>query len=671
MRRRFERIALIVLALAVPLSAHALEMELLLGGTADLATRFLVDRFKSHQDLLDAGVVVTERIVPPAQLRSELKPDAFRIGLLSLDELISAGILKGDAVPVQAFTQVGQYPDTRDLFGLQRTALGEAALAEIGRSQEYVPIAYWNRGQTSILSRSPIRTAEDFQGRKIRSAFRQQADLPIVAMGAAPVHTPAAEVFAALQRGQFDAAEVTPALAIALVPGTETGNSLGTQFRPIVGFLVAAAAAWANLTEHQKAAIATAAKAADAAARTIVLDQEAQLEQAARARNLVAVNLAQADAPNFRRLASAPAAAVTAAQLQELQADRVAIGSITRAPVAALPRIARPSAAAKVPMLFVTDRNDEGGNRLQVRFGSNKVDDDNLKCGQVDYDAEPARTMGVTYAGPLRLQSPDLALGADNCVRYVSEVLSGTGRSRVLLFVHGFNNTFDAAIRRAITTAQDIGFDGIVLVWSWPAEGWVTYYMRDEEFAERTRRHFAPFAQALLQRPEIRRLDVLAHSMGARIVLFLLDELRKSGKRVPLGLLIFAAPDAGQGAFSDVVVDFVKKAPTLGGLKTLYAAKQDFPLRISSYIHGSDRAGQGGDALMILDGVESVDATEVEAGVLAALVRFAHAHVFDVPKAVEDLRRLLMEGKPAAERRLTRREREIGTVKKPYWIIPQ
>ncbi len=654
-----------------PAPACALEIQLFRPRQPDEITRVHIERFRSAPELRAAGITVIEMDLA-GNVRDVLSGEQVRLALVSLDTLLVSGLV-GNSPLVSSFMQPSQFPNDDALFRTQDLAPGEALLAEVGREGSLVPIAYWSRGQTAFLSRGPINTANDFSGKKFRSAFSAVADAPANVFGLTALRLPAAEVTVALQRGLFDSAELTSTTALTLAPTLpETGmRSAVTNYRPVIGFLVANSRGWDQLKEREKAAIAAAAKAADDAARQASKQIAARLEANLRSQNVTLVNLALSDSANVNRFNAAHLTTqfgerdIAAVRTVQAIRDLTILRSSVTPPVPA----ERPlTLATQPPVVFITDRDDEGGNDPATRFASSAAPDPSLVCGQVGYVTSTARTIGTEYSGPITLTPATLPTGRDACAGLIIDALQRSGRSRVLLFIHGFNNTFDFAVRRAITTGLDIGFDGIILVWSWPSEGRAQAYMRDETTSRRTSRFVPPFIATLVARQQVQRLDVLAHSMGSRIALALLDELRKMRlARINLGTIIFAAADEDRAQFVDVIRDTVRDTPALGRIRAIYAAKYDQPLQISALLHHGDRVGVGGNTIMITPGVESIDATDVEGGFWAAAIKSSHAHVFDVPKAIADLKRLLANDLSANRRGLQEHTSAAGT---KYWSIP-
>src|SRR5207248_3221554 len=100
-----------------------------------------------------------------------------------------------------------------------------------------------------------------------------------------------------------------------------------------------------------------------------------------------------------------------------------------------------------------------------------------LTCGQADYTSAPNRQPGEDFNGSIALVPSPLPTGTNACIDLIIRALRENNKSRVLLFVHGYNNTFHFAVSRAIASAIDVEFDGLVLVWSWPSEGNARTYM--------------------------------------------------------------------------------------------------------------------------------------------------------------------------------------------------
>ena len=81
----------------------------------------------------------------------------------------------------------------------------------------------------------------------------------------------------------------------------------------------------------------------------------------------------------------------------------------------------------------------------------------------------------------------------------------------VLLFVHGYNTSFEAAILRTAQLVHDLGFPGKGVTFSWPSEGTLDGYVRDE-----TRTSTGPCACRSLQATDPGRCAVREEPKGSR-----------------------------------------------------------------------------------------------------------------------------------------------------------
>jgi esterase/lipase superfamily enzyme len=160
-------------------------------------------------------------------------------------------------------------------------------------------------------------------------------------------------------------------------------------------------------------------------------------------------------------------------------------------------------------------------------------------------------------------------------------------------------------------------------------------------------------------------VDVLAHSMGNRIILNML-EMEEANKKL-FRTVVFAAPDVAQDKFQQAL----DRIGLLDRLQTLYSCDSDDALAASKYLHSPrgrwiPRAGNGGQDILISMLFESVD-VKMESGSDNSITKtgLGHSHIFDDPKAIFDLKKLILEEKHADDRGLT--VRYLGTRK--YWSI--
>lgn len=96
---------------------------------------------------------------------------------------------------------------------------------------------------------------------------------------------------------------------------------------------------------------------------------------------------------------------------------------------------------------------------------------------------------------------------------HVRDAAEGDG-GRALVFVHGYNTPFDAAVYRATQIVHDAGYDGAPILFTWPSGGRaVDYVFYDRDSANAARDALEQLLRSLAK-SGVRRIDIVAHSMG-------------------------------------------------------------------------------------------------------------------------------------------------------------
>lgn len=225
----------------------------------------------------------------------------------------------------------------------------------------------------------------------------------------------------------------------------------------------------------------------------------------------------------------------------------------------------------------------------------------------------------------------------------LAEHISSSPREEALLFIHGYNVGFSDAVRRTAQMAYDLRYPGAAICYTWPSQGGAASYKIDEANVGWTVVHLEQFLETVCQRSGVKRLHLIAHSMGNRALTQSLERLalRRAPIEGQIGQVILAAPDVDASEFRQ------RYAPAIVQLAehaTLYASSHDRALLLSASIHGYQRAGLSGDNLTTFPGIETVDASPIDTSVIG------HSYYGDNPILIRDLRSLLDEGMPAENR---------------------
>jgi len=232
-------------------------------------------------------------------------------------------------------------------------------------------------------------------------------------------------------------------------------------------------------------------------------------------------------------------------------------------------------------------------------------------------------------------------------------------RRAAFVFVHGFNVTFEDAARRTAQIAYDVAFDGAPIFYSWPSQGGLLQYTIDENNVRWTVNHLRDFLTDVAKRSGAEQIHLVAHSMGNRALTAALRDLSflPDDQRPKFNEIILTAPDIDAGVFRTDIAPHILKT---GERVTLYASSNDTALAYSKRIHGYPRAGDTGEDLLVLPGMDTIDVSAVDTSFLG------HNYYGDNRTVLADVIEVLHESKPPAQRKWLR-PAQRGPLR--YWIF--
>lgn len=317
----------------------------------------------------------------------------------------------------------------------------------------------------------------------------------------------------------------------------------------------------------------------------------------------------------------------------------------------------------RLPILVATTRRPIDAERPGFRFGTIDANEMSWGLARVTVPSYRVRAEGeILGAGSGANPDPDREmfinslLPADS-VRFlqrVSDDLAQTHSREILVFVHGYNSSFEEGAVRLAQLVADMGFDGTAVLFSWPSAGALSGYIRDQQTARNSGWHLLRLLRDQLPRTSPDKIHVIAHSMGSEVLSKALSLVDRADSLPRLGQVIFAAPDVDARIFSREILPILRERAE--GV-TLYASSEDDALRASRALNGVFRMGLSGDSLTVLDGMTTIDATRVRGDVLGHTL-------FGNSSLLSDLHALLTEGREPYERRLLRSQMADGRV---FW----
>jgi esterase/lipase superfamily enzyme len=246
----------------------------------------------------------------------------------------------------------------------------------------------------------------------------------------------------------------------------------------------------------------------------------------------------------------------------------------------------------------------------------------NLELGQVrELGAFPEEPYRLSRAedGTLLRDRAELARHAEARGVLQGEVqrrLAAAPSKEVLLYVHGFNETFATAAYTAAELCHFLGREQVCAFFTWPASssgGLLTSYTTTTESADFAVEHLKKSIRVLGMTPGVAGLQILAHSRGTALALKAVRELGleaiAAGKDAmdlyKIDHLVLLSPDIDVDIAAQQVTSFISdpdlftvwpegKLPrVLKGRLTLYSSTEDRALLVSRMLFRSrKRAGQ-------------------------------------------------------------------------------
>lgn len=237
-----------------------------------------------------------------------------------------------------------------------------------------------------------------------------------------------------------------------------------------------------------------------------------------------------------------------------------------------------------------------------------------------------------------------------------------------LVFVHGFNVSFDQALQRGAQLARDMNFDGPLFVFSWPSQGSMLKYGTDRNSADAAVDRLVQFLGQVADATGAEQIHVIAHSMGNRVLLPSLARIAAdpAGRLRPrLGEIVLAAPAVPEA-------DFGKWLDTIVGHGidriTLYASAVDRAMWAGwAREWGTTLAGYAAGGVPLLHAhVQSID---ISKAANPGLLELNHDVFASNPVMTEDMRQVLQSGsrRPPDSRLPTLRPQPLGGNPRAYW----
>lgn len=168
---------------------------------------------------------------------------------------------------------------------------------------------------------------------------------------------------------------------------------------------------------------------------------------------------------------------------------------------------------------------------------------------------------------------------------------------RVLLYVHGFRETFFTSARDSAQIARLSGLDIPMVHYSWPSQGEFLKYAADETNMYYNERQFRSFLTRLAQQPWTKEIILVAHSLGVRLAIPAIEFVDRNSSNADssnISNIILASPDVDRQDFERDIAETVLTMRRVNNDRriTVYVSAKDRALGLSYNFHGYPRLGR-------------------------------------------------------------------------------
>jgi esterase/lipase superfamily enzyme len=254
-------------------------------------------------------------------------------------------------------------------------------------------------------------------------------------------------------------------------------------------------------------------------------------------------------------------------------------------------------------VLVATTRNKVSGAREKPWFGTERAATATIARAQLTPPDDGRLSLSSIGLSDWRLDRIEPLQQADDLAQLTS------GRD-VLIYVHGFNQTFESAVLDAARLSDGVRFHGETMAFSWPSRAKLLDYGYDRDSAMWSRDALETILVELVARPSAGRVNIVAHSIGTMLAMEALRQLyaeRGDAVAERIGAVIFASPDIDM----DVFATSIRHIGPLARKIVVITASNDRALAVSRWMAGGmTRVGSAEKSKLQQLGLRVLDASD-------------------------------------------------------------
>ncbi|NOZ91243.1 MAG: alpha/beta hydrolase [Epsilonproteobacteria bacterium] len=280
------------------------------------------------------------------------------------------------------------------------------------------------------------------------------------------------------------------------------------------------------------------------------------------------------------------------------------------------------------------------------------------KVGEVDGSLwEKIIHLDASY-GKLKVKDIKGFKSVDEFWQNLRDKFKKLDKKEALIFIHGYNNSFNSSAIRAGQIGYDLKFKGVMAFYSWPSAANEFAYLSDESSIQASEKYLKEFLVGFAKKSGASKVNIIAHSMGNRGLIRVVNDIQKEEPDIHFGQIILAAPDVDADLFKHI-----SKAYTmLSDRTTLYVSSKDKAVLLSKTFHKNPRAGLV-KPVTVVDNIDTINVNIDFDNIFEKLFSLNHTYFAKEKLVLEDIRNLL-DNKPDKYRKM-----EKNKEYKRYWKL--
>lgn len=161
-----------------------------------------------------------------------------------------------------------------------------------------------------------------------------------------------------------------------------------------------------------------------------------------------------------------------------------------------------------------------------------------------------------------------------------------------IIWIHGYKTSFKTNATYFGQLANDLNIDAVFLTYDWTSSESPLGYKNDLQQLNTSATLFTQFIEKIVQDVKPKKIIIIAHSLGSRLIALSFDQLYKnpnfSDIDTEFSHVVFLAPNVDRNDFDQ---NFKNQLTSMVKKLTVYVASNDNALLLSKYLYQIDSLG--------------------------------------------------------------------------------